>query len=246
MKADVPTPEATPEASTPTSPVAAAAPSAPVSRPRLNLAKRTVSEAPASSDSTTAPADSKASPFGAARAVDTAARDQEIAEKRLAQRKKQEEEAKAKEEKQKVEKAEKAEKEKAEKEKEKAAKAEKPQENGKPVKTGSKETTKEGSKEEDSKPEAPRPTFEILRRAPDSGNGEVEAVDDGEVDASANGMITDDKSVKPQEIVRDIPKSGDATNETGTSAMEEEGWSTVSKPTRKGRGGNQGARAIAS
>jgi len=237
MKPDIPTPEATPEASTPTSPIAPAAPLAPASRPRLNLTKRTVSEAPAAADGTTNPADSKASPFGAARAVDTAARDQEIAEKRLAQRKKQEEEAKAKEEKQKAEKAEKA-------EKEKAAKVEKPQENGKPAKAGPKETTKEGSKEAGANSTAPRPTFEILRRATDSGNGE--AVDDGAVDASANGMITDDKSVKPQEVVRDILKSGDSTNETGASAMEEEGWSTVSKPTRKGRGGNQGARAIAS
>lgn len=235
MKPDAPVPEPTTQASTPTSPVV---PSAPVSRPRLNLQKRTVSEAPAAAEGNTTPSDPKASPFGAARAVDTAARDQQIAEKRLAQRAKQEEEAKAKEEKQKAERAEKA-------EKEKLAKVEKPQENGKPARSGGpKENGKESSKDGASAA-APRPTFEVLRRATDSGNGE--AVNDGAVDAPANGEIVDDKSTLPQEVVRDIPTSGDSTNEaSGTSAMEEDGWSTVTKMTKKSKGGNPGARAIAS
>ena len=62
----------------PPSPAPAAA--APAGRPKLNLAKRTVSDAP---DARAAPApDSKASPFGAARPINTAAREREVGEKR--------------------------------------------------------------------------------------------------------------------------------------------------------------------
>ena len=92
MKAE--SPAASPDASTPTSP---SAPSAPAQRPRLNLAKRTVSEAPADNS---ASSDSKASPFGAARPIDTSAREKEIEEKRqLAIRQKKEQDDKVKEEK---------------------------------------------------------------------------------------------------------------------------------------------------
>lgn len=64
----------------PTSPRPAAA--AAGGRPRLNLAKRTVSEAPDAA-STPGAGDSKASPFGAARPIDTAAKEREIEEKRV-------------------------------------------------------------------------------------------------------------------------------------------------------------------
>ncbi|KAI0481650.1 hypothetical protein F4859DRAFT_428217 [Xylaria cf. heliscus] len=50
-------------------------------RPRLHLAKRTVSESPDIA-SPSAPGDAKASPFGAARPIDTAAKEREIADKR--------------------------------------------------------------------------------------------------------------------------------------------------------------------
>lgn len=83
----------------PTSPVA------PASRPKLNLQKRTVSEAV--STPAAGAVDSKASPFGAARPIDTAAREREVEERRqLALRQKKESEEKAK--------AEKAEKQKKE------------------------------------------------------------------------------------------------------------------------------------
>ncbi|CAK7568338.1 MAG: Eukaryotic translation initiation factor 4B [Sporothrix epigloea] len=63
----------------PSSPAPAAA--VPASRPKLNLTKRTVSEAP---DAVPAAAgDAKASPFGAARPIDTAARQKQVEEKRL-------------------------------------------------------------------------------------------------------------------------------------------------------------------
>lgn len=96
MKPDSSPAPATPDASAPTSP---AAKEAPKERPRLNLAKRTVSTTPAPADAATAPTD-KASPFGAARPIDTATREREIDEKRaLAARQRQEAELKAKEEK---------------------------------------------------------------------------------------------------------------------------------------------------
>ncbi|KAJ5736974.1 uncharacterized protein N7483_002099 [Penicillium malachiteum] len=87
------------EPSNPTSPIA------PAARPKLNLAKRTVSEAaPAAAAGA---GDSKASPFGAARPIDTAARERQVEEKRqLAIRQKKESDDKAK--------AEKAEKQKKE------------------------------------------------------------------------------------------------------------------------------------
>ncbi|KAJ5993302.1 hypothetical protein N7451_009026 [Penicillium sp. IBT 35674x] len=92
------------EAGAPTSPTA------PAARPKLNLAKRTVPDAATTAASTTG--DSKASPFGAARPIDTAAREREVEEKRqqaLRQKKEADEKARA-------EKAEKAEKPKQAKE----------------------------------------------------------------------------------------------------------------------------------
>ncbi|KAJ5218911.1 uncharacterized protein N7498_001010 [Penicillium cinerascens] len=72
-------------------------PAAPATRPKLNLAKRTVADAP------TGPAsggDSKASPFGAARPIDTATREREVEQKRqLAIRQKKESDEKVKAEK---------------------------------------------------------------------------------------------------------------------------------------------------
>lgn len=96
-------PDQTPkEPSNPPSPVA------PATRPKLNLQKRTVSDAAPTPAS--AAGDSKASPFGAARPIDTAAREREVEEKRqLAIRQKKESDEKAK-----AEKAEKAEKQKKE------------------------------------------------------------------------------------------------------------------------------------
>lgn len=91
MRPDVASPTDTPDASTPSSPAPLA------SRPKLNLAKRTVSEAPTASAAT--PSD-KPNPFGAARPIDTAAREREVEErqKQAAQQKKEADE-KAREEK---------------------------------------------------------------------------------------------------------------------------------------------------
>lgn len=77
----------------PPSPAPAAA--LPAGRPKLNLTKRTVSDAPnVTSPAPSSAADSKASPFGAARPIDTAAREREVAEKRLQAKKEAEEKVK--------------------------------------------------------------------------------------------------------------------------------------------------------
>lgn len=82
----------------PKEPAAPTSPTAPASRPKLNLQKRTVSEAVTSP--TAGSGDSKASPFGAARPIDTAAREREVEQRRqLAIRQKKESDDKAKAEK---------------------------------------------------------------------------------------------------------------------------------------------------
>ncbi|EON69917.1 hypothetical protein W97_09181 [Coniosporium apollinis CBS 100218] len=231
MKPDAPakSPGATPETSTPSSPAATPAP--PTQRPRLNLAKRTVSEAQPAADSGSS--DSKASPFGAAKPIDTAAREKEVEEKRqLAIRQKKEADEKAREERRAKEAAAKAEKANASQE-------------------GSKDGTQEESKENGGGSPPAEKNYEILRRMEKSGEGNVE---EEQAEDSANGAIVDDQSVKPKEIVRDPKKdqgtwrrkpSAPTANATGTAeGLEEEGWSTVSsKPKNSRRGGRHGAVA---
>ncbi|KAL6709202.1 Eukaryotic translation initiation factor 4B [Coniothyrium glycines] len=215
MRPDAPSPTATPEASTPSSPAPQAA--APAGRPRLNLAKRTVSEAQPAADAT--PSD-KPNPFGAARPIDTAAREKEIEEKRqLAIRQKKETDDKAREEK-----------------KAKEA-AEKP-------------TPSTEQKEDDSE-QKPRSNFELLSSVDEDGTAAGQ-------DADAEGEIVDDKAVKPQEVVRDPPKHEGAWRRqsdapaapegTTTETMDDDGWSTVTKPAKNAKNSRRGppARAIAS
>lgn len=139
------------EPSAPSSPVATAAtpatPAAPAVRPKLNLQKRTVSEN-VQSPPLSATGDSKASPFGAARPIDTAAREQEVVAKRERARKEAEEKTKA----------EKAEKQRQSKEKAKAEKAAAGE-------NGTKETDLDAPK---------KSNFEVLRRTDDEA-GETEA-----------------------------------------------------------------------
>lgn len=82
----------------PSSP-AGGAPAQPAGRPKLNLTKRTVSDTPGAVSPALSAPDSKANPFGAARPIDTAARERLIEEKRLqAIKEKKESDEKAKEE----------------------------------------------------------------------------------------------------------------------------------------------------
>lgn len=222
-------PTATPEASTPSSP--APQPAAPAGRPRLNLAKRTVAEAPAAPDA--APSD-KPNPFGAARPIDTATREKEIEEKRqLAIRQKKESDDKAREEKRAKEAADKATL------KDSAA----------PSGTPSAEKKAEGADEnETASSETPE---QAAKESSSAGQ-----------DEDAEGNIVEDKAVKPQEVVRDPAKpdgswrrqSSTPTAPAGstTETLDEDGWSTVTKPVKNAKNNNRRggsgapARAIAS
>ena len=243
MKPDAPT-VATPDVATPTSPVQ----EAPKERPRLNLAKRTVS-ATAPEDSASTPAsDAKASPFGAARPIDTAAREREVEEKRqLAIRQKKEADDKAREEKAAREAA------------AKAARADKGETEGEAVTSPTAESgrvnrrpsrqqngTKAPVKEDSEATQQSRPKFSILQRETDGAaaegpDGDEDAVGD-DIDTPANGTITADKETKPQEIT----VSPDASAESTADALEEDGWSTVPASGKVKNSRRGGARALAS
>ncbi|KAH0562015.1 hypothetical protein GP486_003285 [Trichoglossum hirsutum] len=222
------------EPSGPPSPTAAPAPAV---RPKLNLQKRTVSEADGPSPPPPVASDAKASPFGSARPIDTAAKEREIEEKRLlALRVKKEQEDKIREEKRLAK---------------DAAKAEK-----------TATTASVGSKDRENGSETPPPgkNFEILRRAGDEGDTSDAAEDEDEAEPERTPAV-EEKPVKPREVKSTPPKKSDgswrrksdnkrpeAPAEQGAQAPEEGGWSTVSKPKNSRRGGhqNQTARAIAS
>lgn len=237
VKSDTPTPEP----SAPSSPAQAAAPA---QRPRLNLAKRTVSEAQPAQAS--ASSDAKASPFGAARAVDTAAREREVEEKRqIAIREKKEADDNARAAKAAAQKSERKEGQESE--------------NGKA----------EGEKKENG--DASKPSFSILQHEED---GDKETGDEGSeaADASANGdaaedkaaedKAAEDKAAKPKEFIREPPKgpkndkgawrrksstpNTPASPKVGGASekVEDDGWSTVAA-ARKGGKGRGGARAAA-
>ncbi|KAL8735914.1 MAG: hypothetical protein Q9166_000476 [cf. Caloplaca sp. 2 TL-2023] len=244
------------DSSTPSSPLAApatlsstAAPAAPATRPKLNLAKRTVTEAP-----TEAPpmerTESKSNPFGAAKPIDTAAKEKEIEEKRQAALKeKKEADDKAREEKKIAD-------EKAREEKRLAKEAEKAANPDKAASSKEKSNGVEPEKETTTTGPPRGKNYEILRRQVND-DADVHANDiDGEMEGDANGLIADDESVKPKEIVRDIPaangnnaSNGKTGAEPTAEALEEDGWSTVQKPQKprkNQRNGNAAARAIAS
>jgi translation initiation factor 4B len=168
-----------------------------------------------------------ASPFGAARPIDTSAREKEIEDKL---RLKKEQDDKAREEKRLGD-------EKAKEEKRLAKEAEKA---GKS--TLSKEKSAGANKDGDS---SDSQNYQILRRATDDEP-------EGDVDEEANGAIVEDKAVKPQETVRDTSTKkvngveSDASVSPVADSPENQGWSTVSKATKNRKGGNGGSRAIAS
>ena len=252
------------ELSAPPSP--APAPPPPAARPKLNLAKRTVSESPAEAQASAPSTESKASPFGAARPIDTATKEKEIEEKRqIALREKKEAEEKAREEKRISEEKAKEER-KAAKDAELAARPAAKSEpspkspnqlNGDKRQFPRREKPEIKPKVEKENGAAGPPSgkqYEILRRHTEEGTSAAdEEAEENEAAAKENGLIAGDKQIKPQEIIRD-PKAEGYTNGAGldaspnptAEALEEEGWSTVSKPERKGRKSNQAARAVAS
>lgn len=249
------------ELSTPPSP--AGAPAAPTTRPKLNLAKRTVSEAPSDANSSDAApaADSKASPFGAAKPIDTATRDKEVEERRqIAIREKKEADEKARADKKTAEEKAREEK-KVARDADQANKTEQtpawkqisPQEkvNGQEQKKANGQ-----AQEKENGASAPPPgrSYEILRRTANEDNAAADEEDEEAQAAEENGLVTEDKAIKPKEVVRDVPDGGAQTNgssaagtpDLSADALEGDGWSTVSKPEKKRKNGNQAARAIAS
>ncbi|KAK8209519.1 hypothetical protein IWZ01DRAFT_520425 [Phyllosticta capitalensis] len=206
---------ATPEVSSPSSP--AAKPAALASRPKLNLQKRTVSETPAAP--TSASGDSKASPFGAARPIDTAAKERQIEERRQeAIRQKKEADDKAREEKRKQE---------------AAAKPEKPE------RTASGQSNQKEEKENGAESPAPGRNFEILQRE-EPGEGEEE---------KANGDVVDDKASKPSEAPKEAKPQEKSWRRAepapaAEAKTEDDGWSTV--PSNKKNNRRGGSRAMAS
>ena len=246
MRPDAPAKSPTPSQSRETSnPPSPAQPPAPATRPKLNLAKRTVSEAvPASPAPETG--DSKASPFGAARPIDTTAREKEIEEKRqLAIRQKREADEKAR--------AEKAEEKRAAKEAKEKSLADKM--------GNARNAEPNGDKEEEGESEKQKPNFEILRRATEDGPDEAAGEEKEDAEAGEVAATTaEDKDVKPKNVVREAPNAktngkwrrssqgGDKSKAAATTTenLEEDGWSTIPTKQRNTRRGNQGQRAIAS
>ena len=190
-------------------------PAAPASRPKLNLQKRTVSEAV--STPATGAGDSKASPFGAARPIDTAAREREVEEKRqLALRQKKDSEDKGKAEK--TDKLEKTEKpEKSEKQKQTKEPAKEGRTPGTDSNKDSVETPKGGA------------NFEILRRAGGDDSGMTADQEPEQTAAPAAAEATE--------------VSKESTNGNWRSAEtteDNDGWSTVSTNKRGNRRGQTG------
>ena len=208
-----------PQATSPASPGAASAAQKLTSRPKLNLAKRTVSQAESPVQATSA--DPKVSPFGAARPIDTTAREKEIEDK-IRQRKEQDEklreEKRAADEKAKDERRQAKELERTEKSKGKA--------NGNPKDTDS----ALGSNK----------NYQILRR---DANEDKNSIGDKEENQEvANGLHAQEERGVAAKI-GDSKEAEDTTTESGSAPpQEEDGWSTVSKPTKKGRGGYSGGR----
>lgn len=242
----------TPDVSTPASP---AAPEAPKERPRLNLAKRTVSAADPAAPPDTAEGSSKASPFGAARPVDSAARERAVEEKRqIAIREKAAADEKTKEEKAKADadaraaRAERADKGQADQEKVTSPTSRAPREpRGDNRRSSRQQNGPKGgqqSKENGDAPQRERPNFSILQRDAEDAAG-VEAAEGAldAPDAEANGNIVGDKEVKPQEVVKEVSKDGAKSDEPTAEAMEDEGWSTVAAKAKGGRRGGQRAMA---
>jgi translation initiation factor 4B len=238
----------------------------------LNLAKRTVSEAIDLPSPSSTSGDAKASPFGAARPIDTAAKEREIEEKRLAAlREKKEAEEKAKEEKREAARASKAaeaEKQEADGEKkveilqrpdgEEAAqeeetiekesqngnivddKAVQPKEIVRDIKPKSSETG--AWRRPSGGPPPPRDDIPRGPRGRGRGRGE------GRGEGRGGPRHFEDRPPRQNTNGGGSPAAAAQAPaaEPEAAALEEDGWSTVSKPKKNNRGGNAGARAIAS
>ncbi|KAL4871080.1 hypothetical protein BDV12DRAFT_164750 [Aspergillus spectabilis] len=213
MKPDAPKEPSNPPspAAAPAVPAAAAAAApaapAPATRPRLNLQKRTVTDAPTSP---TATGETKSSIFGGARPIDTATREKEVEQRRqLALRQKKEADEKAK--------ADKAEKQRVAKE---AAKSEKPASTLDPNGRDQAETPKGGT------------NFEILRRAGEDETGTNADQEQEKAEAAAPSAA----EIKTEEKANGSWRAGPTSTEPA-AADDEGWSTVSSKPRNNRRGG---------
>lgn len=247
----------------PSSPAPAAA--VPASRPRLNLAKRTVSEAPdVASPTNSSSGDAKASPFGAARPIDTAAKEKEIEEKRLAAiQEKKDADEKAKEERKEAA--------RIAKEAEDNKKVEILQRGDDEAKDGETIETENANGEiVDDKSVKPKEIVRDMKKPAETGawrrpsggppgprdenipRGPRGGARGGRGGGRGRGSYEDGGRGGRQYLNGGnrgpvLPAQQAPPTETTADSVEEDGWSTVSKPKKNNnRGGNAGARPIAS
>lgn len=232
----------------------------------MNLAKRTVSEAPDLPSPSSASGEAKASPFGAARPIDTAAKEREIEEKRVAAlREKKETEEKAKQEaKEAAAKAKAAEAEAEEGKKIEILQRAEGDNADETIETenanGNIVDDKSVKPKEIVRDAKPRPSDAGAWRRPSGGpppprddipRGPRGRGGRGRGEGRGGGRNFDEGRPTRQNTnggASPAPASpAQATSgEPEAAALEEDGWSTVSKPKKNNRGGNQGSRAIAS
>lgn len=241
MKPDVPVATSTiPSRDGSEGPASPAAASAPVGRPKLNLAKRTVPEAADLASPASAQADAKASPFGAARPIDTAAKEREIEEKRVAALKeKKEADDKAREEKRIAKEATKI--EKTESETGSGAPtpdiAKKTENLSLDDASESKDTTTSESKAKETARPKPADTGAWRRPAagPKPPRNDATRGPRGDAPTPPRGPRNDTQ--RGPRINGSAPSAPVAAVESEAAAPEEDGWSTVSKPKKNQRGG---------
>ena len=232
MRPDAPAPQ-------PTSPVAAHAAPALTVRPKLNLQKRTVQESAASPTPASGAGDAKASPFGAARPIDTAAKEREIEERKVARQKELEEKAKADKERIAKEREEaKLEQEKKKEQEEAAAATAAAAAAAAATAAKTAAVSSTGNKEETEVPQGAK-NFEILQRVGESG----EAVEgEGTPAAKTEGQAP---AAAPKDSAREAPSQPAKSNGNWRNAPRSRGQQRGPRNAQaggppKGQGQGQG------
>ncbi|EZF74284.1 hypothetical protein H105_03982 [Trichophyton soudanense CBS 452.61] len=245
MRPDAPAQPETPVE--PVTPTAAATAPVPGARPRLNLQKRTIPESEAAAPSP-AVAEAQSSIFGGAKPIDTASREQEVAEKReLALQQKKEADEKAKAERLEKQKAEKAAKEEAEKAEANGTKEDTTE--GKPVEILKREEGEEKAADDSEKAAAPTQKTEAGQ---DKGRPPLQSrTSSGWRNGGGRGRggPPHSRGGSRSTSQRGPPVQG-TPSETATPASpatpDEDGWSTVSAKQKNPRRGNYNRGAQAS
>ncbi|KAI6245648.1 putative RNA-binding protein [Erysiphe necator] len=237
-------------------------------RPKLNLAKRTVSEVHEQSISSTI-VDVKASPFGAAKPIDTAAKEREIEEKRLLtlKEKKEAEERAIEEKKREIKAA-------SELEEQKKIEILQREHNPTPATVSESvtkvsingnvdsvkpvESVKETVQKTRSRPSeagawrsasnGPLSLREDIPKGPRAGRGGFGRGRDEGRDGREGSKFSDERQNQQKINGANTPPitSERSPVESEPKEVEEDGWRTVSKHKKNSRAGNQTARAVVS